>query len=90
MRLLTALLGVRREYEELFRHGSYEPAGISGATSGRILAFERRYGDTMFRCAVALDAAAIGEGAAIRFASGAVRPAADCLADTPIWFEIEA
>ncbi len=90
MRLLTALLHLRREYEELFRHGSYEPAKIGGGTSGRILAFERRHGDAVFRCAVALDAATIGDGAAIRFASGAVRPAVDCLADAPVWFEIEA
>jgi (1->4)-alpha-D-glucan 1-alpha-D-glucosylmutase len=66
MRLIRDLLALRRDHPALFAHGSYEPAEVTG--TDHVLAFERRDGAAVLRCAVALRPT--GQ-ATIRFPSGA-------------------
>ena len=84
MRLIATLLNLRRTHPTLFTQGSYEAAVVDG--DARLLAFERRHGDAIFRCAISL-----GEdqpGSVIRFPSGVVRQAASLFDKTPVWFEL--
>ena len=87
MRLLMDLLAQRRAAPELFTHGSYEPAAITGNEDARIVAFERRHDGRIFRCAIALgdDHA----GAKVTFASGVEYEAAALFDGRSVWFELE-
>lgn len=85
LRLLTTLLDLRRRDPALFTDGSYEPAHLSG--DARLLAFERRLGGKLFRCAVQLEEDN-PEDTSIRFASGFTRNADALFMDGPIWFEL--
>jgi (1->4)-alpha-D-glucan 1-alpha-D-glucosylmutase len=83
-RLIATLLNLRREHPDVFARGSYDPASVDG--TDRLLAFERRHGDVIFRCALALDG---GQSTgAIRFHSGEERDVASLFADSPVWFEM--
>jgi (1->4)-alpha-D-glucan 1-alpha-D-glucosylmutase len=84
LRLIATLLNLRREHPDVFARGSYDPASVDG--TDRLLAFERRHGDVIFRCALALDG---GQSTgAIRFHSGEERDVASLFADSPVWFEM--
>ncbi|SEM90049.1 maltooligosyl trehalose synthase [Sphingomonas gellani] len=85
MALLAALLQLRREQPDLFAHGDYRAAAVTGDATGRVLAFERRHGDRVFRLACLLrgDAA---QGA-IRF-EGGERDAGRLLSTAPVWYEL--
>lgn len=85
LRLLTALLDLRRRNPALFTAGSYEPAEVLG--NARLLAFERRHDLKTFRCAVQLEEA-VPADTSIRFASDTTRDASALFADSPVWFEL--
>ncbi|OWK33058.1 malto-oligosyltrehalose synthase [Sphingomonas mucosissima] len=87
LRLLYDLLQARRSHTALFASGSYEPAIIEGDGSDRLLAFERRHGERILRCAVTLHGAA-QPGTAVLFPSGVRYSAESLLEQSPVWYEI--
>jgi (1->4)-alpha-D-glucan 1-alpha-D-glucosylmutase len=54
LRLITTLLGLRREHQALFAEGDYRPAHVTGARADHVLAFRRAHGDQMLLTVVAL------------------------------------
>ena len=82
LHLIRDLLALRRAHPDLFAHGSYEPAEVTG--SPNVLAFERRAGDTLLHGAIALRAA---DAVTIRFPSGR-RTDAAIFANGPVWVEV--
>jgi len=84
--LIRRLLALRRAHPALFAKGSYERAGVIG--SDAILAFTRRSGRSALHMAVRLRQAPL-DGVTIAFAAADPRPAADLLADMPVWFAVE-
>ena len=86
MRLITALLALRRQHPTLFAAGSYDPATVSGGGDSPIVAFERRHGGRTFAFAAALGGGS--PDASVSFASGVRRRATDLFAASPVWFEL--
>ncbi|QNE31581.1 malto-oligosyltrehalose synthase [Sphingomonas sp. NBWT7] len=84
MRLILALLDLRRAYQPLFAHGTYEPATIND--DSRIVAFERHHDGTTLRFA-----AKLGDhspSTRIAFPSTREEKAATLFTDGPVWFEV--
>lgn len=60
--LTRALLRVRQDHADLFRHGAYEPLAVSGPHADRAIAFARRYDGTAVIVAVGRRFAALTRG----------------------------
>ncbi|MGI4731662.1 MAG: malto-oligosyltrehalose synthase [Janthinobacterium lividum] len=95
--LLVRLLASRRADPALFADGDYRPLRISGLRAGNVVAFERRAGERVLRCVVALrcsvallDAQAPAPTAEwwgdTAFEGGG--RIADLLADAPVWVQV--
>ncbi|WP_022687143.1 malto-oligosyltrehalose synthase [Sphingomonas phyllosphaerae] len=88
LRLIAALLRLRRDDPVLFADGDYAPATVDGADGAHLLAFERRLDGRMLRVAVALHGHRPDPGTRIAFASGHVATASVLFGTNPIWYEL--
>jgi (1->4)-alpha-D-glucan 1-alpha-D-glucosylmutase len=82
LELVSRLLLLRRKFPQVFLQGTYEPVASSGVRKDHVLAFERRRGDAVLRCAFALRCAEsiMGSDTAI--------PPREWWADTQVHFGI--
>jgi (1->4)-alpha-D-glucan 1-alpha-D-glucosylmutase len=80
LQLVARLLAARRDAPALFADGDYQPAHVSGARAGHILAFTRTLGDARLDCAVLVKAA----GALVE--AGRACPDAEWWGDTTVQF----
>ncbi len=88
LRLIAALLRLRRDDPALFADGDYAPATVDGADGAHLLAFERRLDGRTLRVAVTLRGHRPDPGTRIAFASGHVATASVLFGTNPIWYEL--
>jgi (1->4)-alpha-D-glucan 1-alpha-D-glucosylmutase len=97
LRLLTGLLGLRREHPRLFERGDYVPLRCEGRRAGNMLAFRRVHEDQTITCAIALrlgaelvatglpiPSAEFWEGTTLAI-DGEHRAASELFRDLPVW-----